>query len=56
MEKRIVITGIGLTSPIGNDLPTMRKNLLEGVSGIAEHEIRFMGKRPAYLSTVLMKL
>ena len=47
MEKRIVITGIGLTSPIGNDLPTMRKNLLEGVSGIAEHEIRFMGKRPA---------
>jgi 3-oxoacyl-[acyl-carrier-protein] synthase II len=47
MEKRIVITGIGLTSPIGNDLTTMRKNLIDGVSGIAEHEIRYMGKRPA---------
>ena len=47
MEKRIVITGIGLTSPIGNDLATMRKNLIDGVSGIAEHEIRYMGKRPA---------
>ncbi len=47
MDKRIVITGIGLTSPIGNDLSTMRKNLIEGISGIAEHDIRYMGKRPA---------
>ena len=47
MNKRIVITGIGLTSAIGNDLPTMRKNLIEGVSGIKEYDIRFMGKRPA---------
>ncbi len=47
MHKRIVITGIGLTSPIGNDLATMRKNLLEGVSGIKECDIRYMGKRPA---------
>ncbi len=47
MEKRIVITGVGLTSPIGNDLSTMRKNLLEGNSGIAAHEIRYMGSRPA---------
>ncbi len=47
MEKRIVITGVGLTSPIGNDLSTMRKNLLEGKSGIAAHEIRYMGERPA---------
>ena len=47
MNKRIVITGVGLTSPIGNDLKTMRQNLLDGKSGIAEHEIRYMGKRPA---------
>lgn len=47
MEKRIVITGVGLTSPIGNNLSEMRKNLLEGKSGISEHEIRYMGKRPA---------
>ena len=47
MEKRIVITGVGLTSAIGNDLESMRKNLVEGVSGITENEIRYMGKRPA---------
>lgn len=49
MEKRIVITGVGLTSPIGNDLQTMRKNLLESQSGIVEREIRYMGKRPVGL-------
>ena len=40
---RIVITGVGLTSPIGDDLPTMRGNLLAGVSGITTIETRFMG-------------
>ena len=47
MHKRIVITGVGLTSPVGNDLASMRKSLLEGKSGITENEIRYMGKRPA---------
>ena len=47
MSKRIVITGVGLTSPVGNNLAEMRKNLLEGKSGITENEIRYMGKRPA---------
>lgn len=47
MNKRIVITGIGLTSPIGNSLDEFRKNLIEGKSGVSEHEIRYMGKRPA---------
>lgn len=47
MNKRIVITGVGLTSPIGNDLETMRKNLIAGNSGIGAHEIRYMGQRPA---------
>lgn len=49
MHKRIVITGIGLTSPIGDDLNMMRQHLLEGVSGITENEIRYMGKCPAGL-------
>ena len=31
--SRIVITGVGLTSPNGNDLATYRANLLNGVSG-----------------------
>lgn len=49
MNKRIVITGIGLTSPIGNDLSTMRKNLLACESGIKSTEIRYMGDLPAGL-------
>ncbi len=42
--NRIVITGIGLTSPNGNNLQEFRNNLLEGVSGIEHMEIRHMGK------------
>lgn len=49
MSKRIVITGIGLTSPIGNSLEEHRINLLEGKSGIKNTEIRYMGMLPAGL-------
>lgn len=34
MERRVVITGMGVVSPIGNDLVTFWKNLTEGRSGI----------------------
>ncbi|MEI7866176.1 MAG: beta-ketoacyl-ACP synthase II [Chthoniobacterales bacterium] len=33
-ERRVVITGIGVISPIGNDLPTFWENLKLGRSGI----------------------
>ena len=49
MTKRIVITGVGLTSPIGNNLKDFRENLLAQKSGIKETEIRYMGPRPAGL-------
>jgi 3-oxoacyl-[acyl-carrier-protein] synthase II len=42
-SQRIVITGIGLTSPIGDDLPTMRANLLAGRPNIVNIEMRYMG-------------
>lgn len=32
--RRVVVTGIGVRSPIGNDLETVEKNLREGNSGI----------------------
>ena len=35
MNRRVVITGMGAVSPIGNDLPTIWKNLMEGSCGIA---------------------
>ncbi|MFT7677366.1 MAG: 3-oxoacyl-[acyl-carrier-protein] synthase II [Planctomycetota bacterium] len=44
---RIVITGVGLTSPNGNSLEEYRKNLLGGVSGITDYEIRYFGKTVA---------
>ena len=41
--QRIVITGVGLTSPNGNNLKEFRANLLGGVSGVTTIETRFMG-------------
>ena len=35
MNRRVVITGIGVMTPIGDDLPTFWHNLANGVSGIA---------------------
>ena len=32
--KRVVITGMGIISPIGNDIETFGKNLMDGVCGI----------------------
>lgn len=42
-KERIVITGIGLTSPNGDNLADFRRNLLRGVSGVTQYETRFMG-------------
>jgi 3-oxoacyl-[acyl-carrier-protein] synthase II len=44
-SARIVITGIGLTSPLGNNLATFRSNLLESKCGLTLHEIRYMNKQ-----------
>lgn len=41
---RIVITGIGLTSPNGNTLAEYRDALLNGRSGVRDYEIRYVGK------------
>jgi len=44
---RIVISGIGLTCPLGNDLATFRENLLTGNSGVSRFPVRNMGDLPA---------
>jgi len=43
LRDRIVITGVGLTCPIGNSLPEFRANLLEGRSGVGTFETRYIG-------------
>ena len=42
-QDRIVITGIGLTAPNGNNLREYRAALLEGRSGIVDYNIRYIG-------------
>lgn len=34
MSRRVVVTGMGAVSPVGNDVPTMWKNMIDGVCGI----------------------
>jgi len=34
MDKRVVVTGLGIISPVGNDIPSFWGNLVEGVCGI----------------------
>ena len=36
MARRVVVTGLGAVSPIGNDVPTMWENMVNGVCGIEE--------------------
>ncbi len=43
-NQRIVITGIGLTAPNGNNLRELRTSLLEGKSGVSKYEIRYVGE------------
>jgi 3-oxoacyl-[acyl-carrier-protein] synthase II len=47
--QRIVMTGIGLTAPNGNNLTEFREALLTCKSGVAHAEIRYMGKQVAGL-------
>lgn len=42
-RERIVITGVGLTCPIGNNLSEFRASLLDGRSGVVPFETRFVG-------------
>ncbi len=46
-EQRIVITGIGLAAPNGDNLQDYRSSLLGGRSGIEEIELRYVGRVPA---------
>ncbi len=42
-DQRVVITGIGLTSPNGHNLELFRESLLAGKSGVRKYNIRYVG-------------
>jgi 3-oxoacyl-[acyl-carrier-protein] synthase II len=46
-DLRIVITGVGLAAPNGNNLSEFRRNMLEGISGLDMMEVRHMGQLAA---------
>ena len=43
-SQRIVITGIGLTAPNGNDWQSFRESLLEKRSGVRPYNVRYFGE------------
>ncbi|MCK4843526.1 MAG: beta-ketoacyl-[acyl-carrier-protein] synthase family protein, partial [Dehalococcoidia bacterium] len=43
-EARIVMTGVGLTAPNGNNLAEFRASLLAGKSGIQKFNVRYIGE------------
>jgi 3-oxoacyl-[acyl-carrier-protein] synthase II len=43
-RNRIVMTGVGLAAPNGNNLKEFRRSLLEGRSGVTRFETRYMGE------------
>ena len=53
MERRVVITGMGIWSCLGTDLETVKNSLYEGKSGIGIQEERFTyGYRSALTGVV----
>ena len=50
-NQRIVITGVGLTAPNGNNLAEYRQALLAGQSGVSKYEIRYVGETLAGVCT-----
>jgi 3-oxoacyl-[acyl-carrier-protein] synthase II len=42
--ERVVITGVGLAAPNGDNLAEFRRRLLEGRSGVVRYETRYMGE------------
>jgi 3-oxoacyl-[acyl-carrier-protein] synthase II len=61
--RRVVVTGIGVISPIGNDLKTFWENLTTGKSGIrrithfdpADHDCQIAGEVPQFDPTLYFK-
>jgi 3-oxoacyl-[acyl-carrier-protein] synthase II len=50
-SQRIVISGVGLTAPNGNNLAEYRAALLAGKSGVSKYEIRYVGQTLAGICT-----
>ncbi|MBX6352255.1 MAG: beta-ketoacyl-ACP synthase II [Thermoflavifilum sp.] len=50
MERRVVITGMGAVTPIGNDVPTFWRNLVAGRSGISRIDAFDVSQYPVQIA------
>lgn len=48
-QRRVVVTGMGVVTPLGHDPDEFYNNLLQGVSGISEIEAFDCSKYPTVL-------
>lgn len=48
--KRVVVTGLGTTSPVGGDVPTTWAALLDGKSGVSRLEEEWAAQLPAQIA------
>ena len=55
-RPRIVITGVGLTSPNGNSISEFRDNLLHGVANIQEIDMKQYSIMKSYQLSYFVKL
>lgn len=59
-QRRVVVTGLGVVSPVGHDPDVFYNSLLEGVSGISEIEAFDCARFPTvdflWLSFILLHL
>jgi 3-oxoacyl-[acyl-carrier-protein] synthase II len=54
--KRVVVTGLGALTPIGNNVPDYWDSLIKGVSGISSRVLIFRSSKqnlPAKLKTLM---
>ena len=51
LQQRIVLTGVGVAAPNGNNLAEFRAALLAGKSGVSKYEIRYVGETLAGVCT-----
>ncbi len=50
MQRRVVVTGLGVISPVGNDAETFFSSLMAGRSGIRRMQVEFIDKVDAQLA------
>jgi 3-oxoacyl-[acyl-carrier-protein] synthase II len=53
VKRRVVITGMGVVTPIGNDVPTFWRNLTAGKSGISSIDEFDVSEYPARIAGVV---